>query len=84
MEASKVYQNNQSTMLLAKNGRASSGKRTQHIDIRYFLVKDKVKSGKVKIEYCPTDIMIADYLTKSLQGLRFKWFRDQMLNLQGN
>jgi hypothetical protein len=28
-----VYQDNQSTMLLAKNGRASSGRRTRHIDI---------------------------------------------------
>jgi hypothetical protein len=33
-----VYQDNQSAMLLEKNGRALSGRRTQHIDIRYFFV----------------------------------------------
>ena len=82
MGASKVYQDNQSTMLLAKNGRASSGKRTRHINIRFFLVKDRVKSGEIEIEYCPTDMMIADYLTKPLQGLKFRWFRDQVLNIQ--
>jgi len=35
-----VYQDNQSTILLAKNGRASSSKRTRHINIRYFFVTD--------------------------------------------
>ena len=56
--ASKVYQDNQSTMLLAKNGRASSGKRTRNINIRFFLVKDRVKSGEIEIEYCPADLML--------------------------
>lgn len=35
-----VYQDNQSTMLLEKNGKASSSKRTRHINIRYFFVTD--------------------------------------------
>ena len=50
MGASKLYQDNQSTMLLAKNGRESSGKRNRHINIRLFLVKDRVKSGDIEIE----------------------------------
>ena len=32
-----IYQDNQSAMLLERNGKASSGKRTKHINIRYFL-----------------------------------------------
>ena len=32
-----VYQDNMSAMLLEKNGRRSSGRRTRHLDIRYFL-----------------------------------------------
>ena len=32
-----VYQDNKSTILLAENGKASSGRRTRHINIRYFL-----------------------------------------------
>jgi hypothetical protein len=31
-----IYQDNQSTILLEKNGTKSSGKRTHHLDIRYF------------------------------------------------
>jgi hypothetical protein len=78
----KIYQDNQSTMLLAKNGRASSGKRTRHINIRYFFVADRVKSGEVSIDYCPTGEMLGDFFTKPLQGVAFKKFRAKILNLQ--
>jgi len=40
-----VYHDNQSAILLEKNGRASSGKRTQHIKIRYFL--SRIASSRV-------------------------------------
>ena len=32
-----VYQDNESTMLLANNGRSSSTKNTRHIDVRYWI-----------------------------------------------
>jgi len=35
-----VFQDNMSSMLLEKNGKRSSGKKTRHIEIRYFFVKD--------------------------------------------
>jgi hypothetical protein len=63
-----IHQDNKSTILLAENGKASSGHRTRHINIRYFFVKDRVASGEVKIEQCPTENMIADFFTKPLQG----------------
>ena len=61
VDDSIIYQDNKSTILLAENGKASSGKRTRHINIRYFFVKDRVASGEVKIEYCPTQNMVADF-----------------------
>jgi hypothetical protein len=76
-----VYQDNQSTMLLAKNGRASSGRRTRHIDIRYFFVTDRVKRGELRIEYCPTGDMVADFFTKPLQGSLFRKLRGIILNI---
>jgi hypothetical protein len=82
MNGSLIYQDNQSAILLEKNGRASSGKRTRHINIRYFLVADRVKAKEVQIEYCPTERMLADYLTKPLQGANFLWFRNNILNVQ--
>jgi hypothetical protein len=61
-----VYQDNQSAILLEKNGRASSSKRTRHIDIRYFFVTDRVAAGEVAIQYCPTGDMVADFFTKTI------------------
>ena len=81
MGASRLYQDNQSTMLLAKNGRAYISERTRNINIRLFLVKDRVKSREIEIEYFPTDLMIADYRTNMLQGMKFRWFRNQVLNI---
>ena len=80
--SNKVYQDNMSSMLLEKNGRASSGKRTRHINIRYFFVADRVKSNEISIEHCPTDEMVADYFTKPLQGAKFRRFRQSIMNLE--
>jgi hypothetical protein len=79
-----VYQDNQSAILLEKNGTASSGKRTRHVNIRYFFVKDRIDNGEVRVEYCPTEEMLADIFTKPLQGALFRKFRDRLLNVQGD
>ena len=76
-----LYQDNKSSMLLEKNGRASSGKRTRHIDIRFYFVADRVASGDLRIEHCPTEEMVADYFTKPLQGALFYRMRDHIMNI---
>jgi len=81
---SMLYQDNKSAILLEKNGRASSGKRTRHINIRYFFVKDRVDSKEIKIEHCPTEDMIADYFTKPLQGALFIKLRNLIMNVDPN
>ena len=75
-----IFQDNQSAILLEKNGRASSSKRTRHINIRYFFVADRIAQGEVSVEYCPTKEMLADFFTKPLQGSLFKTFRNQIMN----
>ena len=57
-----LMQDNTSTILLENNGHASSTKRTKHIDIRYFYMKEKVDSKDVIVEYCPIEHMQADFL----------------------
>jgi hypothetical protein len=76
-----IYQDNQSSILLEKNGRGSSSKRTRHINIRYFFVTDRIQSKEVSVEYCPTGEMIADFFTKPLQGSLFRKFRAFIMNL---
>ncbi len=76
-----IKQDNQSTSRLIKNGKRSSGKRTRHIDIRYFFITDKLQTENIEIEYCSTDVMLADFFTKALQGKKFKLFRKKIMNL---
>ena len=42
--AYKLYQDNMSAILLEKNGKTLIRKRTTHINIPYFFVKDRVNS----------------------------------------
>ena len=76
-----VYQDNQSSILLEKNGTRSSGRRTRHLNIRYFFISDRVDKKEVRNEYCPAEIMRADPHTKALQGRLFREYRDWSLNL---
>ena len=76
-----VYQDNKSAILLEKNGKMSSGKRTKHINVRYFFIKDLIERAMLKIEYCPTDKMMADFFTKPLQGAKFLEFRNQVMGI---
>ena len=76
-----LYQDNKSSILLKTNRKASSGKRTKHINIRHFFITDRVKKGDVSVVWCPTGDMIADYATKPLQGSLFKKFRDQIMGV---
>ena len=79
---STIHQDNQSGIRLETNGKRSSSKRTRHINIRYFFVKDKVDTKEVEIKYCPAGMMIADFLTKPLQGSAFITFRNLILNIK--
>ena len=79
---SVVYQDNQSAMLLAKNGWASSSKQTRHMNISFFFITDQIQVGDIQVEHCPTDNMIADFFTKPLLGGKFIRFHDQILNVQ--
>ena len=74
-----VFQDNQTAMLLEKNGKASSGKRTKHINMRYFFVTDQIAKGRVSVMWCPTADMTGDFGTKPVQGALFRKFRDRIM-----
>ena len=76
-----VYQDNKSAILLENNGKLSSSKRTKHINVYYYFVKDCVERKELRIEFLGTDDMWADYYTKLLQGSKFFKFRKGIMNL---
>ena len=72
---------NNSTILLAKNGRFSSSKSTNHIKNRYFMIKDKIDKGEIVIQYFPTGDMWDDINTKALQGSLLYKMRGRMMGI---
>ena len=79
LRTNKLFQDNQSTIKMLKNGRRSCSSRSKHIGVRYFFIKDRIDNGTIDVEYCPTEIMLADFFTKALQGNGFRKFRDVVL-----
>ena len=55
--------------MFANNNR--SLKKSKHIDIKYLVVKERVKNGKVSIEHIGTNSMVADPLTKVVPATVF-------------
>lgn len=76
-----LFQDNRSAILLEENGRKSAGKRSRHLNIRLFFITDQKEKGNLKIEFCPTDLMQGDYMSKPLHGRKFHEFRKQIMNL---
>ena len=68
-------------MKLHENGRWSSHKCTQHLNIKYFFMKDQIKQGHFKVQYHLTDKMNLDLLTKPVQGEQAQVLRANIMNL---
>lgn len=66
----KVHQDNQGVLSIMQLGRRPKH-RTKHLNIRHFFARDRVASGDIELCYCPTREMIADVLTKAVNGELF-------------
>jgi hypothetical protein len=76
-----VKRDNMSSMKLEMNGKTSSGKRTRHFNIKFFHITDLIERKEANIEYCPTDDMLGDYMSKPTTGAKFQKFRKSIMNL---
>jgi hypothetical protein len=76
MNPTPVLDDNQSCISLTKNPTYHA--RTKHIDIQHHFVRDKVEDGDVSFQFCGTDKMVADILTKPLAKLKYQHFRNLM------
>ena len=74
-----LFQDNQSTIKMHKNGRNSCTGNSRHIHIRYFFVKDQIDKEEITVKYCPTHLMLADFFTKPLNGKLYHTFRDVVM-----
>jgi hypothetical protein len=60
----QIYSDNQGCIALAENPKDHA--RSKHIDVQYHYTRQLVEYGKIKLDYCPTEDMLADVLTKPL------------------
>ena len=67
---------NQSSIALANNPVLHT--RTKHIDIQHHYIRDEVTRGRINLVYTPTELMLADGLTKPLSSVKFLNFIREM------
>jgi hypothetical protein len=60
----KLYYDNNPIVQYAHNNRSSGA--AKHIDIKYYVVKDKVRDQIINLEYISTEKMLVDPLTNDL------------------
>lgn len=71
-----IYEDNKSTISLSEN--PVQHQRTKHIDIKFHFIREAIKNQDVNVQYCQTDKMTADVLTKGLPKEKFERFRDML------
>jgi hypothetical protein len=76
-----LIQDNNSAILLERNGKALSSKRRKHVNIWYFFITDCIDKGNVSLVWCLTRDMIGDLMTKPLQGALFWKFREKIMGV---
>ena len=58
----------------------STSQRTRHINIKYFYLKDRISENEIIVEYIESKKMLADILTKPLQGALFEELKNKLCN----
>jgi transposase InsO family protein len=74
-----LYEDNKSCIIISQNSKNNS--RTKHIDVKYHYLRQLQKENIVLLEYCNTNSMVADILTKPLPKPQFYNLMDK-LNLK--
>ena len=71
-----MYQDNKSTIHIAEA--RSTFKRSRHALLRYQFIQQHIRSEQFQLYHLPTNEMIADILTKPIQGQQFIHLRNQL------
>ena len=76
-----VYQYNTSTVLLETKYMEISSKRTRHINIGLYFIKDHITRRELNIKRCSTYDMLADFTIKPLQGRKLNKFKKKLMGM---
>jgi len=65
----QLFNDNQGAIKLAHN--SINSPRIKHIDVIHHYIRDCINNGYIKVDYIPTEDMVADVLTKMLPPTKF-------------
>ena len=65
----EIRGDNQGALKLLKH--SMSTQRSKHIDVMHHFARERVLRGNVRFEYCSTEEMAADFLTKAVSPAKF-------------
>ena len=74
----KIYTDNLASKITIENGELNN--KLKHIEIKFYFNKDNIKNNKINLEYISTEKMLADPLTKIINGPKMTKFTDQIFN----
>ena len=75
-EPTRILEDNQGCISSSKNPEVHS--RSKHIDIKHHFLRERVETGEVRLEYCSSERMTADLMTKALTSERFRRLRKNL------
>ncbi|MHB1955508.1 MAG: Ty1/Copia family ribonuclease HI, partial [Sulfobacillus sp.] len=70
-----LHCDNQSAMIVATAQPHTTHMRIKHIAIKFHHIRDTIARNDITVIYCPTEHMIADFLTKPLAHVKFAYHR---------
>jgi len=74
-----IYEYNQSAIAMSQNiSQNTEQKRRKYINVRQHFFQEAVQDGTISIQYCPTNQMVADILTKPLTRGQSKTHRTRL------
>ena len=72
-----IQEDNQSCIKMCEN--PVMHKRTKHIDVKYHFIRERVEDATIELQYCPTELMSADLLTKALTREKLERHRRRLM-----
>ena len=74
IDSNLLWQDNEGAQRMVENINMSCPIKSRPIAIKFFWITDRVKQGLLRVQHCSTDIMLAGFFTKPLQGKKFIMF----------
>jgi len=78
----KIYTDNISSKTIIENGQLNS--KLRHINLKFYFNKDHIKMKRIILEYIDTERMLADVLTKTVNGPKMKKFSNIIFDITEN